>query len=131
MKTQNTILNWMRRAGLFAIIILGTSTVSFSLPNLEDEKLTKEEAMELVAEVKQDLNIQEGPFLDFIIDEEGNILPTPIKIIRIYDNNYELLLEAPIHTLEQMRNKELRRLVNASDYLTAYNSTYLYQLNIE
>jgi hypothetical protein len=40
------------------------------------------------------------------------------------------LLEAPIHTLEQMRNKELRRLVNASDYLTVYNSTYLYQLNI-
>jgi hypothetical protein len=130
MKTQNTILNWMRRAGLFAIIILGTSTVSFALPNLEDEKLTKEEAMELVAEVKDDLNIQEGPFFDFIIDEEGNILPTPIKIIRIYDNNNELLLEAPIHTLEQMRNKELRRLVNASDYLTVYNSTYLYQLNI-
>ncbi|PIQ47442.1 MAG: hypothetical protein COW03_15050 [Cytophagales bacterium CG12_big_fil_rev_8_21_14_0_65_40_12] len=131
MKTQNTILNWMRRAGLFAFIILGTSTVSFALPNLEDEKLTKKEAMELVAEVKEDLKIQENPVLDFIIDEEGNILPTPIKIIRIYDNNDELLLEAPIHTLDQMRNKELRRLVNASDYLTSYNGTFLYQLNID
>lgn len=131
MKTQNTILHWMRRAGLFAIIILGTSTVSFALPNVEDEKLTKEEAMELVAEVKEDLKIQENPVLDFIIDEEGNILPTPIKIIRIYDNNDELLLEAPIHTLDQMRNKELRRLVNASDYLTSYNGTFLYQLNID
>jgi hypothetical protein len=131
MKTQKTILSWMRMAGFIAIIILGTSTVSFALPNLEDEKLTKEEAMELVAEVKEELNIQESPILDFIIDEEGNVHPIPIKIIRIYDNNNELLLEAPIHTLEQMRNKELRRLVNASNYLTAYNSTYLYQLNID
>ena len=131
MKTQNTILNWMWRAGLFAFIILGTSTPSFALPNLEDEKLTKEEAMELVAEVKEDLKNQENPILDFIIDEEGNVIQAPIKIIRIYDNNNELLLEAPIHTLDQMRNKELRRLVNASDYLTSYNGTFLYQLNID
>ncbi|MFT6970669.1 MAG: hypothetical protein ACJAXX_001235, partial [Roseivirga sp.] len=46
-------------------------------------------------------------------------------------NDNELLLEAPIHTIEQMRNKELRRLVNASDFLTSYNSIYYYQLNID
>jgi hypothetical protein len=131
MKNQNTILNWMRRAGLFAFIILTTSAFANAFHRLEDEKLTKKEAMELVAEVKEDLKIENNVELKFTLDNEGNILPIPIKIIRIYDNNNELLLEAPIHTIDQMRSEELRRLVNASDFLTSYNTTYYYQLNID
>jgi hypothetical protein len=131
MKSQNKILNWIRRAGLFVFIMLGTSAIANALSNSGDEKLTKAEAMELVAEVKEEFNLDESTSKEFVIDDEGNVSPAAIKIIRIYDNDNELLLEAQIHTIKQMRNQELRRLVNASDFLTSYNSTHYYQLNID
>jgi hypothetical protein len=131
MKNQIKILNWIRRVGLFAFIMLGTSTIANALSTSGDMKLTKAEAMELVAEVKEKFNLDDSTSREFVIDDEGNVSPAPIKTIRIYDNDNELLLEAPIHTIEQMRNKELRRLVNASDFLTSYNSIYYYQLNID
>jgi hypothetical protein len=131
MKNQNTILSRLRRAGLFALIMLSAITIAKASSVTEDEKLTKAEAMELAAEVKGELNLQEDNTSQLIIDSDGNVMREPIKIIRIYDNNNELLLEAPIHTIDQMRNKELRRLVNASDFLTSYHSTYYYQLNID
>lgn len=97
----------------------------------DEAKLTKEEAQELVGLVKQELKIEEDyvPILD--IDENGMLDETNlISIIKIYDSNDELLLEAPITKLRQYKNKHLRRLLNASDYLTEYGNTKYYRLDI-
>ncbi|MFT6971362.1 MAG: hypothetical protein ACJAXX_001931, partial [Roseivirga sp.] len=84
MKNQIKILNWIRRVGLFAFIMLGTSTIANALSTSGDIKLTKAEAMELVAEVKEKFNLDDSTSREFVIDDEGNVSPAPIKTIRIY-----------------------------------------------
>ena len=109
--------------------MVGISTISMA-SEISDEKLTRAEAIELISEVKHDLNLKNDCKLEFVIDDEGNVKPSPIKIIKIYDKDNELLLEAPIHTVEQMSNKELRRLVNSSDFLTESYNTFYYRLDL-
>lgn len=109
--------------------MIGISSTSMA-SEIADEKLTREEAIELISEVKDDLNLGKDCELEFVIDDEGNVKPSPIKIIKIYDKDNELLLEAPIHTVEQMSNKELRRLVNSSDFLIASYNTFYYRLDL-
>tara|TARA_R110001592_G_scaffold65317_2_gene200535 strand:+ start:1146 stop:1448 length:303 start_codon:yes stop_codon:yes gene_type:complete len=95
---------------------------------IDNERLTKEEAFQLISEVKHDLNLMDSA-LDFVIDDEGNVKPELIKMIMIYDRNNNLLLEAPIHTLEQMANKQLRMIVNACDFLAQANNVFIYRLD--
>ena len=109
--------------------MIGISTITMA-SEIADEKLTRAEAIELISEVKHDLNLSKDYELDFVVDDEGNIKPSLIKIIKIYDKDNELLLEAPIHTVEQMSNKELRRLVNSSDFLTESYNTFYYRLDL-
>ncbi|WP_157716174.1 hypothetical protein [Roseivirga echinicomitans] len=126
---NNTIDNLRRRIPLMICLLIGISTISMA-SEIADEKLTRAEAIELISEVKHDLNLKNDCELDFVIDDEGNIKPSPIKVIKIYDKDNELLLEAPIHTVEQMSNKELRRLVNSSDFLIESYNTFYYRLDL-
>ncbi|KYG85240.1 hypothetical protein AWW67_16140 [Roseivirga seohaensis] len=126
---NNTIDILRRRIPLMICLLIGISSTSMA-SEIADEKLTREEAIELISEVKDDLNLGKDCELEFVIDDEGNVKPSPIKIIKIYDKDNELLLEAPIHTVEQMSNKELRRLVNSSDFLIASYNTFYYRLDL-
>tara|TARA_R110000851_G_scaffold239000_2_gene391766 strand:- start:9830 stop:10261 length:432 start_codon:yes stop_codon:yes gene_type:complete len=126
---NNTIGILRRRIPLMICLLIGISSVSMA-SEIADEKLTREEAIELISEVKHDLNLKADCELEFVIDDEGNVKPSPIKIIKIYDKDNELLLEAPIHTVEQMSNKELRRLVNSSDFLIESYNTFYYRLDL-
>ena len=108
--------------------MIGISAITMA-SEMVDERLTKKEVVELVTEIKQDLNLCEDKKLEFEMDEDGNIKPDLIKVIRIYDKNNDLLLEAPIHTLEQMANKQLRTIVNASDFLAESNNVFIYRLD--
>ncbi|TCK99604.1 hypothetical protein EV198_3434 [Roseivirga ehrenbergii] len=93
-----------------------------------NERFIKEEAFELISELKQELSFTD-PALDFVIDDEGNVKLEMIKMIMIYDKDNNLLLEAPIHTLEQMANKKLRTVVNACDFLAQSNNVLIYRLD--
>lgn len=109
-------------------LLIGISTMSIA-QETGNERLMKEEAFHLISEIKQDLNLMDTT-LDFVIDDEGNVKPVLIKIIMIYDRNNNLLLEAPIHTLEQMANKQLRTIVNACDFLAESNNVFIYRLDL-
>ncbi|KYG77186.1 hypothetical protein AWN68_18305 [Roseivirga echinicomitans] len=97
--------------------------------NIDNERLTKEEAFQLISEVKHELNLMDYE-LDFVVDDQGNVKPELIKMIMIYDGSNNLLLEAPIHTLEQMANKQLRTIVNACDFLAELNNVFIYRLDL-
>lgn len=97
---------------------------------IDGAKLTKEEARQLIDLVKEELDIKEGT-KSFLLDEDGLLEEvSTLSIIKIYDANDELLLEAPITKLRQYKNKHLRRLLNASDFLTAYGNSKYYRLDI-
>ena len=100
-------------------------------PVEELDRLSADEAQALILKVKNDLNIEEveTPVLEF--DEEGNILNTPVTTIKIYDDNNVLLLEAPIHKVEEMSNKHLSKLINASDFLIENHNTRYYRLALK
>ena len=124
---NNTIEILRRRIPLMICLLIGISTMSMA-QKIDNERLTKEEAFQLISEVKHDLNLMDSA-LDFVIDDEGNVKPELIKMIMIYDRNNNLLLEAPIHTLEQMANKQLRMIVNACDFLAQANNVFIYRLD--
>ena len=124
---NNTIEILRRRIPLMICLLIGISTMSIA-QETGHERLMKEEAFHLISEIKQDLNLMDS-VLDFVIDDEGNVKPELIKMIMIYDRNNNLLLEAPIHTLEQMANKQLRMIVNACDFLAQANNVFIYRLD--
>lgn len=99
-------------------------------PIEEKARLTKEEASELISTIKKELEVDTyEPVLVF--DEDGMFEETePLQIIKVYDSNDELLLEAPIRKLQQSKNKHLRKLLNASDFLIQYDNTKYYRLDI-
>lgn len=112
-------------------ILAGISTmVLASTPEVE-ARLSREEAKELISLIKEDLNIEAyEPTLVFD-EEEGSFEEVnPLEIIKVYDSNNELLLEAPITKLSQSKNKHLRKLLNASDFLTEFSNTKYYRLDI-
>jgi len=131
---MNSILlnNWntiKRRLILVIGIMVAIGATAFA-NSIEEAKLTREEVHELVGLVKEDLKLEEYT-PTFIFDEEGMMEEiSPVSIIKIYDTNDELLLEAPITKLRQYKNKHLRKLLNASDYLTEYGNSKYYRLDI-
>jgi len=124
-------LGTLKRRLIFAIgILVGLSTLVLANPINEEARLTKEEAGELISLIKEELKIDEyKPVLAF--DEEGMFEEVkPLQIIKVYDSNDELLLEAPIRKLRESKNRHLRKLLNASDFLTEYEDTKYYRLDI-
>lgn len=120
-----------RRFTIAIIFLVGFCTLGFAHSLTDEAKLSKEEAHELIELVKKDLKIEEyEPQL--IFDEEGGVLleQSPIQVIKIYDTNDVLLLEAPITKLRQAQNKHLRKLLNASDFLISFNNSSYYRLDI-
>lgn len=133
---MNTIINnnisLLKRRFILAIgILVGASTMVLANPAEEADRLTKGEANELILQVKDDLNIEEEETFDFEFDEEGNMLSSPVKTIKIYDENNVLLLEAPIKKVEELNNKHLSRLINASDFLIENHNTTYYRLHLK
>ncbi len=133
---MNTIINnnisLLTRRFILAIgILVGVSTMVLATPVEESDRLTKGEANELILQVKDDLNIEEEEIFDFEFDEEGNMLSSPVKTIKIYDENNVLLLEAPIKKVEELNNKHLSRLINASDFLIENHNTTYYRLHLK
>lgn len=131
---MNSILlnNWntIKRRLILAIGIMVAIGATAFANSIEEAKLTREEVHELVGLVKEDLKLEEYT-PTFIFDEEGMMEEiSPVSIIKIYDTNDELLLEAPITKLRQYKNKHLRKLLNASDYLTEYGNSKYYRLDI-
>ncbi len=127
----NNNINVIKRRFILAIgILVGISTMALATPVKEADRLTKGEANELILQVKDDLNIEEETF-DFEFDEEGNMLSAPVKTIKIYDENNVLLLEAPIKKVEELNNKHLSRLINASDFLIENHNTAYYRLHLK
>ncbi len=120
-----------RRFVLAIIFLVGFCTLGFAHTMVEEAKLSKEEAHELIELVKKDLKIEEYE-PEFIFDEEAGVLleQSPIQVIKIYDINDVLLLEAPITKLRQTQNKHLRKLLNASDFLISFNNSSYYRLDI-
>ena len=112
-----------RRFILALIFLVGFCTLALAHSTPELDKLTKEEADKLISLVKKDLNV-EAYEPTFIFDEETGVFQeqSPLNIIKIYDCKDELLLEAPITKLRQSQNKHLRKLLNASDFLTSFNN---------
>lgn len=134
-KVMNSIalnnLSTLKRRFVLAIgILVGISTMVLANPIEEKARLTREEANELISVIKEELEISTyEPVLVF--DEEGMFEEVqPLQIIKVYDNNDELLLEAPIRKLQQSKNKHLRKLLNASDFLTEYENTKYYRLDL-
>lgn len=126
LNNSNTI---KRRLILVIGIMVAIGATAFA-NSIEEAKLTREEVHELVGLVKEDLKLEEYT-PTFIFDEEGMMEEiSPVSIIKIYDTNDELLLEAPITKLRQYKNKHLRKLLNASDYLTEYGNSKYYRLDI-
>lgn len=124
-------LSTLKRRFVLAIgILVGISTMVLANPIEEKARLTREEANELISVIKEELEISTyEPVLVF--DEEGMFEEVqPLQIIKVYDNNDELLLEAPIRKLQQSKNKHLRKLLNASDFLTEYENTKYYRLDL-
>ena len=128
---NNNINTLKRRLILMIGILVGISTMVLAAPVEEADRLSADEAQALILKVKNDLNIEEveTPVLEF--DEDGNILNTPVTTIKIYDDNNVLLLEAPIHKLEEMSNKHLSKLINASDFLIENHNTRYYRLALK
>ncbi len=123
-------INTINRRLILAIgLMVGLSTLVFANTNVE-AKLTREEASELISLVKEEFELDSyEPVLVF--DENGEFKElNPIQIIKIYDRNNELLLEAPITKIDQSKNKNLKRLLNASDFLTEFSHTKYYRLDI-
>jgi len=119
-----------RRLVMVVLFLVGISATVLATPLGDEDKLTKEEAEKLIELVKEDLEIEaETP--NFVFDEEGIMEESsPLQIIKIYDKNDVLLLEAPVSSLKQTKNKHLRRLLNASDFLIKYNDSSYYRLDI-
>lgn len=124
-------LNTLKRRLILTIgIMVGISTMVLANTIDEEARLTKEEATELISLIKEDLDIKKYEPV-YVFDEEGMFLESkPLQIIKVYDSNDELLLEAPIVKLQQAKNKHLRKLLNASDFLTEYDNTKYYRLDI-
>ena len=123
-------INTINRRLILAIgLMVGLSTLVFANTNVE-VKLTREEASEPISLVKEEFELDSyEPVLVF--DENGEFKElNPIQIIKIYDRNNELLLEAPITKIDQSKNKNLKRLLNASDFLTEFSHTKYYRLDI-
>jgi len=132
MKTVIINNNTLTKRFILALAFLvGFSTMVLAHSTPELAKLTKEEAHELIALVKEDLKLEEYE-PNYIFDEESGIFQeqSPLKIIKIYDCNDVLLLEAPITKLRQTQNKHLRKLLNASDFLTSFSNASYYRLDI-
>jgi hypothetical protein len=134
-KVMNSIalnnLSTLKRRFILAIgILVGISTMVLANPIEEKARLTKEEASKLISAIKEELEVDTyEPILVF--DEEGMFEETELlQIIKVYDSNDELLLEAPIRKLQQSKNKHLRKLLNASDFLIQYDNTKYYRLDI-
>ena len=128
---NNNIDSYKRRLILVIGVLVGISTMVFAGPVKEADKLTEGEAQELILKVKSDLNIEEveTPVLEF--DEDGNILSNPINTIKIYDANNVLLLEAPIQKVEELNNKYLSKLINASDFLIENHNVKYYRIDLK
>lgn len=121
----------LKRRLILAIgILVGISTLVLANPLKEEARLSKEEASELICLIKKELQFDSyEPVLVF--DEQGMFEEAkPLQIIKVYGSNGELLLEAPIRKLKESKNKHLRRLLNASDFLTEYEDTKYYRLDI-
>ena len=118
-----------RRLTIVIFAMVGLSTLVFAHSNVE-AKLTRDEATQLISLIKEEFTVDSyEPVL--IFDEEGQFEEVnPIQIIKIYDSKNNLLLEAPIVKLEQAKNKHLKKLLNASDFLTEYSRTKYYRLDI-
>lgn len=128
----NNNINAIRRRFILAIgILVGISTIVLATPVKDGEVLTEGEAKELILQVRDDLNLEEEvtPVLEF--DEEGNIISAPVKTIKIYDEENVLLLEAPINKIEELNNKHLSKLINASDFLIENHNTVYYRLHLK
>lgn len=121
-----------RRFLLALAFLVGFSTLALANSTPELDKLSKEEAFKLIELVKEDLKIEDYE-PTFIFDEDSGVFEeqSPLKIIKIYDCNDVLLLEAPITKLRQTQNKHLRKLLNASDFLTSFNNASYYRLEIK
>lgn len=128
--TLNNISTLKRRFILAIGILVGLSTLVLANPIKEEARLSKEEANELICLIKKELKVDSyQPVLVF--DEQGMFEEAkPLQVIKVYDNNDELLLEAPIRKLQESKNKHLRKLLNASDFLTEYEDTKYYRLDI-
>lgn len=120
-----------RRLVLAFAFLVGFCTLALAHSVPELDKLTRKEAHELIELVKKDLKV-EAYEPTFIFDEDTGVLEeqSPLKIIKIYDCKNVLLLEAPITKLRQAQNKHLRKLLNASDFLTSFNNASYYRLDI-
>lgn len=128
----NNNINTIKRQFILAIgILVGLSTFALAAPVDEADKLTKKEAKELILQVKDDLNIEEDVTPELEFDEEGNILSSPVKTIKIYDENNVLLLEAPIKKIEELNNEHLSKLIHASDFLIENHNTAYYRLHLK
>lgn len=116
---------------LAILFLVGFCTLGFAHTLVEEAKLTKEEAHELIELVKKDLKIEEYEPVMFFDEESGVLMEeAPLQVIKIYDTKDVLLLEAPITKLRQTENKHLRKLLNASDYLISFNNASYYRLDI-
>jgi len=126
----NNISTLKRRFILAIGILVGISTIVLANPIEDRARLTREEAKELISMISEELELETyEPTLVF--DEEGMFEEVqPLQIIKVYDNNDELLLEAPIRKLQQTKNKHLRKLLNASDFLTEYDNIKYYRLDL-
>ncbi|WP_305983635.1 hypothetical protein [Roseivirga thermotolerans] len=120
----------MKRRLILVIGIMVAIGATVFAHTREEAKLTREEAHELIGIIKKELNVEAyEPNLIFL--EDGTMEEVePMRIIKIYDAHDVLLLEAPITKLRQYKNKHLRKLLNASDYLTEYGNTRYYRLDI-
>lgn len=126
----NNWSNIKRRLILVLGILVAIGATVFAHEDVDAAKLTKEEAHELIGLIKEELEV-ETYTPTFVFDEEGMMEEVePLSLIKIYDSNDVLLLEAPITKLRQYKNKHLRKLLNASDYLTEFGNTKYYRLDI-
>lgn len=126
--TLNNLSTWKRRFILAIGILVGIGTIALA-GRIEDERLTKKEAQELISIIKEELGI--GIYEPTLVFDEEGIFEElkPLQIIKVYDNNNELLLEAPIRKLQESKNKHLKKLLNASDFLTEYDNIKYYRLD--
>lgn len=134
-KVMNSIalnnLSTLKRRFILAIgILVGISTMVLANPIEDKARLTKEEAKELISVIKEELELATyEPSLVF--DEQGMFEEVkPLQVIKVYGSDNELLLEAPIRKLQQSKNKHLRKLLNASDFLTEYDNIKYYRLDL-
>lgn len=124
-------LSTLKRRFILAIgILVGISTMVLANPIEDKARLTKEEAKELISVIKEELELATYE-PSFVFDEQGMFEEAkPLQIIKVYGSDNELLLEAPIRKLQQSKNKHLRKLLNASDFLTEYDNIKYYRLDL-